>query len=95
MYIAPSSDHSLLTAVRMLHFSKDLWKFIQIHQIQIMALTLKRLGGGLKGPPSTFRAITLQRVKLSSRHFMTFFFQVSRTVWHQICDARGYGSEVP
>ena len=58
-------------------------------------LTLKRLGGG--GPkkiPSTFRAITLQRAKLSPRHFMTFFFQVSRTFWHQICDARGYGSEV-
>ena len=51
-------------------------------------------GGGLKGPPSTFRAITLQRAKLSPRHFMTFFFQVSRTFWHQICDARGYGSEV-
>ena len=34
-------------------------------------------GGGLKGPPppSTFRAITLQRAKLSSRHFMTFSFK--------------------
>ena len=53
-------------------------------------------GGGPKRPPppSTFRAITLQRAKLSPRHFMTFFFQVSRTFWHQICDARGYGSEV-
>ena len=59
-------------------------------------LTLKRLGGGgpKRPPPSTFRAITLQRTKLSPRHFMTFFFQVSRTFWHQICDARGYGSEV-
>ena len=57
-------------------------------------LTLKRLGG-LKGPlPLTFRAITLQRAKLSPRHFMNFFFQVSRTFLHQICDARGYGSEV-
>ena len=46
-------------------------------------------GGGPKRPPSTFRVITLQRAKLSPRHFMTFFFQVSRTFWHQICDARG------
>ena len=37
-------------------------------------------GGGPKRPPSTFRAITLQRAKLSPRHFMTFFFQVSRTL---------------
>ena len=35
-------------------------------------LTLKRLGGP-KRPPSTFRAITLQRAKLLPRHFMTFF----------------------
>ena len=47
---------------------------------------LKRLGGP---PPSTFRAITLQRAKLSPQHFTTFFFQVSRTFWHQICDTRG------
>ena len=30
-------------------------------------------------PPPTFHAITLQRAKLSPRHFMTIFFQVSRT----------------
>ena len=60
--------------------------------------TLKRLGGGgLKGPPP--RALDISHDysatrKLSPRHFMTFFFQVSRTFWHQICDARGYGSEV-
>ena len=51
-------------------------------------------GGGPFRPPSTFRAITLQRAKLSPWHFMTFFFRVSRIFWHQICDARGYGSEV-
>ena len=48
--------------------------------IILFILTLKRLGGGAH--PSTFRVITLQRAKLSPRHFMTFFFQVSRTLWH-------------
>ena len=38
----------------------------------LLPLTLKRLGGGLKGPPSTFRAITLQRAMLSPRHFDFF-----------------------
>ena len=59
-------------------------------------LTLIRLGGGgaIMAPPSTYRAIIRQRAKLSPRHFMTIFFRVSRTFWHQICDGRGYGSEV-
>ena len=50
-------------------------------------------GGGPLRPPSTFCAITLQRAKLSPRHFMTFFSRISRTFWHQICDARGYGCD--
>ena len=40
-------------------------------------------------PPSTFCVITLQHAKLSPRPFRTIFFRVSRTFWHQICDARG------
>ena len=51
-------------------------------------------GGAMMAPPSTYRAITRQRAKLSPRHFMTIFFRVSRTFWYQICDSRGYGSEV-
>ena len=49
-------------------------------------LTLIRLEGGGGGggmmAPSTYRAITRQRAKLSPRHFMTIFFEVSRTFWH-------------
>ena len=45
--IAPSSDHSflslnlpfkLMSGVRILHFSKDWWKFFQIHQYYAMAI---------------------------------------------------------
>ena len=43
-------------------------------------------GGGGMMAPSTFRAITLQRTKLSPRNFTTIFFWVSRTFWHQICE---------
>ena len=61
LYIAPASDHSLLTislpsrvilrrfevvfvmsGVRMLHFLKDWYKFIQIHQYYTMALTPRK-----------------------------------------------------
>ena len=35
-------------------------------------------------PPSTFCVITLQRAKLSLGHFMTIFFWISHTFWHQI-----------
>ena len=43
-------------------------------KIQTKLLTLIRLA---PPPPSTFRAITLQRAKLSPRLFMTIFFRVS------------------
>ena len=46
-------------------------------------LNPNKTGGGGWWPPSTFRAITLQSAKLSPRHFMTIFFRVSRTFWHQ------------
>ena len=32
-------------------------------------------GGGLKGPPSTFRTSTLEWTKLSPRHLMAFFYE--------------------
>ena len=44
-------------------------------------------------PPSTFRKIIPQREMLSPRHFMTFFFQVSRIFWDQICRSRAYRFE--
>ena len=43
----------------------------------------------MMAPPLTYRAITRQRAKLSSRHFMTIFFRVSRTFWHQFVTAGG------
>ena len=67
--------------------------YTHFHQLT-GSLTLIRLGGHDGPPPSTYRTITRQRAKLSPRHFMTIFFRVSRTFWHQICDGRGYGSEV-
>ena len=97
-------DHKTIQIIWISEAKKKKWKKtarrhcltipLRYHSAENYSLTLKRLGGPLT-PPSTFRAITLQRVKLSPRHFMTFFFRVSRTFWHQICDARGpYGSEV-
>ena len=39
----------------------------------LLLFSPKETGGGALRPPSTFRAITLQRAMLSPRHFMTFF----------------------
>ena len=66
------------------------WESSTIRATLQECLTLKRLGGhDGPPPPSTFRAITRKRAKLSPWHFMTIFFRVPRTFWHQICDARG------
>ena len=54
------------------------------------SLTLKGPGAESAPPPSTFRAISPQRDNLSPRCFVTFFFQVSRNFWDQICRARAY-----
>ena len=51
-------------------------------------------GGAIMAPPCCFFNGASIPLKISHSSFMTFFFQVSRTFWHQICDARGYGSEV-
>ena len=52
MYIAPSSGHevlnlTLMSAVRMLHFLKDWWNFIQIHQYYTMALNPQATSTGM------------------------------------------------
>ena len=57
--------------------NRKMYTFYMFHLI-FFCLTLKRLGGGggaCPPPPSTFRVITLQRAKLSPRHFMTFSFK--------------------
>ena len=69
-----------------------LWQMphTDIKSFQDIILTLRKTGGAMMASPSTYRTITRQRAKLSLRHFMTIFFRVSRTFWHQICD----GSQV-
>ena len=93
--------HLAIICVQVYKYGTDRWTNIPAwiyFKLLCHNLNPKKTGGGGGGgplrPPSTFRAITLQRAKLSPRHFMTFFFWVSRTFWHQICDARWYGSEV-
>ena len=72
------------------------WKFdwnpLQGHQKYTDGFFSNLTGGGAItwAPPSTYRAITRQRAKLSPQwHFMTISIRVSRTFWHQICDGRG------
>ena len=53
-------------------------------------------GGGHDGPPPRHIARLLGNAWSSRRDILWqfFFFRVFRTFWHQICDGRGYGSEV-
>ena len=75
---------------------RSLWQLMANYEIvEFIALTLTYLGGGaIMAPPCRFFNGASIPLKISHSSFMTFFFQVSRTFWHQICDARGYGSEV-
>ena len=53
-----------------------------------------RAGPMMAPPPLDISRDYSAMRELSPWHFVTIFFRVSRTLWHQICDGRGYGSEV-
>ena len=52
-------------------------------------LTLTALGGGgAQKPPSTNFAVHAKPPRFQPRRFMTFFFEVLRIFWHQVCKNR-------
>ena len=59
-----------------------------------LTLTLKWLGGLGPPPPRHFARLLCNTQSSRRDTLWLFFFQVSRTFWHQICDARGYGSKL-
>ena len=51
-------------------------------------------GGGQFDPPCTKSATVSRPPQIATRLFMTFFFQVLRIFWYQICENRTIGREV-
>ena len=59
--------------------------------VLMVVLTLKRPGGGLnQPPPSTFTATIPPREIFWPRRSLTFYFQVSRILWHHFRENRAY-----
>ena len=52
-------------------------------------------GGGVNLTPPCTKSVTASRPPLiATRFFMTFFFQVLRIFWYQVCENRTIGREV-
>ena len=58
-------------------------------------LTLYFTGGGQFDPPPCMKSATASRPpQITTRLFITFFFQVLRIFWYQVCENRTVGREV-
>ena len=51
-------------------------------------------GGSIWPPPCTKSATASRPPQIAKRLFMTFFFQVLRIFWYQVCENRTVGREV-
>ena len=72
-------------------FLKPLWVMSLPDCLWASSLTLKRPGGGLnQPPPSTFCATIPPRKFFWPRCSLTFYFQVSRILWHHFRENRAY-----
>ena len=90
-------NHDLLTLVDGWENSTanlELWWLDFKKKNRMLPLTLKRLGGGGGGwinpPPSTFSATIPPHEIFWPRRSLTFYFQVSRILWHHFRENRAY-----